>query len=148
VRPVDLGRVAAQAELLRVQHLLGRQIMRAVWAGVAVIFLIAMLVMLHIVAYLALQRVLIPLWDASAILGFDLVIAVLCGMVAARSTPSTLETDAKQIRDQALSEIKEGLAVGAIVSLLGRLAFRAAGRKNVFGMTLAALAARFLSKRQ
>jgi hypothetical protein len=148
VRTVDLGRTAAQAEVLRIRSLINRQITRAVLAGIAAVFLTAVLVMVHVVAFIALGPVLPPLWDAVAILAFDLAVALLFGLIAAKSTPGPIEAEAKVIRDQALSEMKESLAIAAILSPLGRVAVRAAGRKNLYGMTLAALTARFLSKRK
>jgi hypothetical protein len=148
VRTADLGRAAAQAEVLRIKSLIARQITRAVMGGVAAVFLVAVLVMVHVVAFIALGPLLPPLWDAVVILAFDLVVALLFGLLAAKSTPGPVEAEAKVIRDQALSEMKESLAIAAILSPLGRVAVRAAGRKNLYGMTLAALTARFLSKRK
>jgi hypothetical protein len=146
VRTVDLGRTAAQAEILRLKRLVRRQITRVVWGVVAAAFLIAVLVMVHVVLFALLNLVLPPIWSTVVLLAFDAVLAGLFLVLAFRGSPDTLEIEAATIRDQALLEMRESLAIGAILSPVTRLAFRSAGRKNMWGMTLAALTAQFLSK--
>ena len=132
--------------MLRLRRLVHRQVFRAVWGAVAAVFLVAVLVMVHVLAYTILANWLPPVWDAVALLGFDLVVAVLFGVLAARGAPDRLEAEAKVIRDQALAEMKESLAITALMSPLTRVVIRSAGRKNLLGMTLAALATTFLGK--
>ena len=146
MRTVDLGRTAAQAEVLRLRRLIRRQVWRAVWAVVAVVFVIAVLVMVHVVAYMLLASVLPPIGAAAIVLAFDLVVTALFAVLALRGAPDRVETEAKAIRDQALSEMKESLAITALLSPLTRVAIRSAGRKNLVGMTLAALATTFMAK--
>ena len=119
--------------------------MRVVWGVVAAVFLIAVLVMVHAVAFALLTLALAPVWATVVLLAVDLLLAILFGAMAARGAPDTLENEARAIRDQALIEMRESLAVGAILSPVTRLAFRSAGRKNLWGMVLATLTARFLS---
>ncbi len=145
MRTVDLGRTAAQAEVLRIKRLVRRQAMRAVWGVVAAVFLIAVLVMLHAVIFALLTTALSPLWATVVLLVIDLLIAIVFIVLAARGAPDTLEVEARNIRDQALLEMRESVAISAILSPVTRMAFRSAGRKNLWGMTLAALTARFLS---
>lgn len=146
MRTVDLGRTAAQAEVLRLRRLIRRQIWRAVWAVVAVVFVIAVLVMVHVVAYMLLTNVLTPVVAAAIVLVFDVVVTAVFGVLALRGAPDRMETEAKAIRDQALAEMRESLAVTALLSPLTRIAVRSAGRKNLVGMTLAALATTFMAK--
>ena len=74
MRTVELGRTAAQAELLRMKRFIRRQAMRGVWGAVAAVFAIAVLVMVHVVAYHgAGTPLLTPIWAAVVVLGFDLV---------------------------------------------------------------------------
>ena len=114
-------------------------------ASSLIVFLIAVLVMIHVVAFALLTTVLSPLWSTVAILAFDLVMALIFILLAARGAPDPLEVEARAIRDQAILEMRESLTIGAILNPVTRLAFRAAGRRNLWGMTLAALTARFLS---
>ena len=113
---------------------------------VAVVFVIAVLVMIHVVAYMLLANLLPPVVSAAIVLAFDLVVAALFAVLALRGAPDRVETEAKAIRDQALSEMKESLAITALLSPLTRVAIRSAGRKNLVGMTLAALATTFMAK--
>ncbi len=148
MRTADLGRAAAQAEFLRIKRLIHRQMMRAVWGAVAAVFLVAVLVMIHVIAYFALVPALLsPLLGAVAVFAFDLVVALIFGIMAMRSAPDAIEVEAKIIRDRSLYEMKQSLAIGAIVSSVSRLVFRSSGRKSGLSMTLEALITRFLSSK-
>lgn len=128
MRTVDLGRTAAQAELLRIKLLIRRQAMRGAWGAVAAVFAIAVLVMVHIVAALLLTLAVGPIWANVIVLGFDLVMVLIFGLIAAKSTPARVETQAREVRDQALLEMRESLAVGALLNPMSRVAVRAVGR--------------------
>lgn len=149
MRTVDLGRTAAQAELVRLKRLLRRQAMRAVWGGVAVVFLIAVLVMLHVVAYFALVPALLsPLLGAVAVLVFDLILLAIFGLMAKGGAPDRVEAEAKIIRDEALVGMRQSVAVSALLSPVTRLILRSRGGKSMWGMTLATLAASMMSNRR
>jgi len=145
VKTVDLGRAAAAAEVLLLKRMVQRQVMRAVYGAVAAVFLIGVLVLLHIVVFYALGPYLGPLADSAVLLAIDLVIAIVCGVLAMRNTPDAVEVEAKLIRDQSLRGMKESLAVAALIGPVGSIASRMLGRKRGAGLTLAALAATFLS---
>ena len=146
MRTIDLGRTAAQAELVRLKRLVHRQIMRAVWAAVAVVFLIAVLVMVHVVAYIALVPALLsPLWAAVAVLVFDVVVAAVFGLLAKGGAPDRVEAEAKSVRDEALVGMRQSLAVSTLLSPVTRLILRSRGGKSAWGMMLATLAASFMS---
>ena len=147
MRTVELGRTAAQAEILLIQRMIRRQVMRVVWGAVAAVFAIAVLIMLHVLAFMALAALLSPILDAVAVLGFDALVMIIFVVFALRGAPDPIEAEARMIRDQALAEMRESVAISVLLGPAGRLALRAAGRKNVWGLTLAALAARFLTKR-
>ena len=149
MRTVDLGRTAAQAELVRIKRLVRRQAMRAVWGAVAVVFLVAILVMIHVVAYTALVPALLsPLLGAVAILVFDIVVAGIFGLMAKSSAPDHVEAEAKVIRDEALVGMRQSLAVSALLSPVTRLILRSRGGKSAWGMMLATLAASIMSNRR
>ncbi|WP_158744288.1 hypothetical protein [Acidisphaera sp. L21] len=148
MRTVDLGRAAAQAEIFRLKRLLRRQAMRAVWGAVAVVFLVAVLVMLHFVAYIALVPALLtPIWGAVAVLGFDVVIVLICGLMAMSSSPDVVEEEAKILRDQSLAAMRQTLALTAMLAPLSQMLFRKAGRQSLLGMTVAALLAKFVTNK-
>ena len=119
--------------------------MRVVWAVVAAVFLVAVLVMVHAVIFAALTTVLSPLLSTVVLGVIDLLFAILFIVLAAKGAPDTLEVEARNIRDQALAEMRESVAIAALLSPVTRIAVRSAGRKNIWGMVLAGLTARFLS---
>jgi hypothetical protein len=145
MKTLDLARAAAQAEGLRLRRLIRRQVIRAAFAGVATVFLLAALILLHVVAFVALAPHLTPLEDSAVLLGCDLVVALIFGLLAARDTPDAVEAEAKQLRNQSLGAMKEGIVFATLFGPAGRLVERAIGRKRFYGLTLAALAASFLA---
>ena len=145
MKTVDLGRAAANAEVLRLKRMVGRQVMRVVFGVVAVVFLIGTLILLHVVGYLALGPYLTPLEDSAVLLGVDLLIAILCGVLAMRNSPDAIEVEAKLLRDQSVMAMKESLKFAALVGPVGAAATRLLGRKRGAGLTLAALVASLLA---
>lgn len=146
MRTVDLGRTAAQAELVRLKRLVHRQVMRAVWGAVAAVFAIAVLVMVHVVAYFALvPAALTPLPGAAVVLAFDVVVAAIFGLLAKGGVPDKVEAEAKLVRDEALVGMRQSLAVSTLLSPVTRLILRSRGGKSMWGMMVATLAATFLS---
>ncbi len=128
MRTIDLGRAAAQAELLRFKLLIKRQAMRGVWGAVAAVFAIAVLVMVHVLLFMLLSLLLPPIWAAVVVLGFDFVMLLIFGLIAAKSQPGRIEVQAREVRDRALLEMRESLAISALLNPVARVAVRAAGR--------------------
>ena len=135
MRTVELGRAAAQAELLRFKLLIKRQVWRGVWAVVAAAFAIAVLVMIHVLLFQALNLVIAPIWSTVAVLVFDVVMLLIFGLVASSSKAGATEASAREVRDQALIEMRESLAISALLSPVGRVAVKAAGRGAVGALT-------------
>ena len=148
MRTTDLARVAASAEVLRIKRLVRRQVFRAVFGAVALVFALGVLVLLHVVGYNAMVPSLTPLEASLVLLALDLAIAAGFGVLAARGGPDAVEQEAKLVRDQAIVEMRESMAVATLVGPVGRLAGRAFGKKHMYGLTLAALTARFLTGRK
>jgi 4-amino-4-deoxy-L-arabinose transferase-like glycosyltransferase len=121
MRAVNLAKVAAEAEVVRIQHMLKRQGMRAAFGLVAVLFALGVLVLAHIAGWQVLRLYVLPIYATLILLGVDLVMAVIFGILAARSSPSRAERDALAIRQQALREARSALALGALVPVAGRL---------------------------
>jgi hypothetical protein len=145
MQTVDLARAAASAEVLMLKQMVRRQIMRAVYGAVAVVFVIGALVLLHVVGFEALAPHLTPLEDSAVLLGVDVVVAVIFGLLASRSSPDAIEVEAKLLRDQSLRAMRQSLAVATLLSSVGRMAATVVGKKRAAGLTLAAMAATFLA---
>jgi hypothetical protein len=61
-----------------------------------------------------------------------------------RTTPGRIEREALQIRETALAELGEAMAMTALVGP----ALRLLGARKTYGLTLAALTARYLASRK
>jgi hypothetical protein len=121
MRAVNLAKVAAEAEILRIQHMLKRQGMRAAFGLVAVLFVLGVLVLAHIAGWQVLRLYVTPIYATLILLGVDLVIAAIFGILAARSSPSHHEREALAIRQRALHEARSSLALGALIPIAGAL---------------------------
>jgi 4-amino-4-deoxy-L-arabinose transferase-like glycosyltransferase len=119
MRAVNLAKVGAEAEILRLRHLLKRQGKRAAFGLVAVLFALGVLVLAHVAAWQVLRLYVPPIYTTLILLGVDLVIAAIFGILAARSSPSGAERDALAIRQRALHEARNSLALGALLPLAG-----------------------------
>jgi hypothetical protein len=142
-RSVRLVRVAAQAEGLRLRRHGRRLVVRAALGAVACLFAVLALAVAHIAGFLALLPVLSRVPAALVVLGVDVVIALVLGFLATRGGADEIEREAREVRDRALEQLKEKLAFFTLFAPLSRMM----GKRGVYGMTLAALTARFLSGR-
>ncbi len=143
MRTVELGRTAAQAELLRFKRMLRRQAMRGVWGAVAAVFAVAVLAMIHVLAFVILEPLITPIWSAVVVLAFDLLMLVIFGLIAVNGKPDRIEIQAREVRDLALLEMRESMAVSALLNPVGRVVLKAAGRG-----ALGALTPSFLSRKR
>ncbi len=102
MRSINLLKVAAEAELLRLRALLARQGRRAAFGAVAAIFMLGVLVLAEITGWQVLRLYVAPIPTTLILLGINFAIAALFGALAARSSPSHTEREALQVRRQAL----------------------------------------------
>jgi hypothetical protein len=121
MRAVNLVKVAAQAEVLRLQYLMRRQGIRAAYGLIAVIFGMGVLVFVHAAVWQLLRMYMDGLHATLILLVIDLVIAAGFGLMAAKSSPSHAEREALDIRQHALREARNSLALTAVVPIAGSL---------------------------
>jgi Ni/Fe-hydrogenase subunit HybB-like protein len=121
MRTTNLIKVAAQAEMLRIQHMLKRQGIRAAFGFAALVFVIGALVLANVVGWQVARMYVEPIYASLIMLGVNLLIAVVFGLLAARSSPSRHETDAIEIRKRALREARGSVALSAVVPIAGAL---------------------------
>ncbi len=119
MRTVELAKVAASAEALRLRRLAYRQGMRAAYGAGAAVFGIAVFVLLHVVAYHAMVPRVSPFAASLILLAVDLIIAAVLGYLALRNKSDSVEDEAKMIRQQAIVELQKSMTV---VSLAGEAA--------------------------
>ena len=121
MRATSLIRVAAEAEILRIRHLLKRQGMRAVLGLAGVVFILGVLVLANIAGWQVLRLYVSAISATLIMLGVNLLIAAIFGVLAARSSPSRTEREALEVRRRALQEARSSVALGALLPAAGAL---------------------------
>jgi len=124
MRAVELAKVAAAAEALRLRRIAHRQGMRAAFGAGAAVFGIAVFVLLHVVAFYAMVPALSPLAAIVIILGVDLVVAAVLGFLAMSNTPDAIEVEAHQVRQQAVAEMRKSITLIALVGEVAGMVIR------------------------
>ena len=124
MRTVDLAKVAASAEALRLRRLARRQGMRAAYGAGAAVFAIGVLVLLHVVAYHAMIPAVSPLVASLILFGFDLLVAAVLGYLALSDKPDTIEDEAKMIRQQAIVEMWRSVTTMALAGEIAGIMVR------------------------
>lgn len=132
MRAVDLAKIAVEAEILRIQHMLKRQGMRAAFGFVAVAFALGVLVLANVAGWQMLRLYVMPIYATLILLGINLLLAAMFGFLAAKSSPGHAEREALAIRQRALHEARSSLALGALLPIAGTLlsSRRNIGRKS------------------
>lgn len=123
MRPFRLARIAAEAEGVRLRGMAARVATRLAFAVIALFFVLGAVVFVHVAAWYELRVGLDQSFLAtSGVLGgTDLLLAVILGFLATRSTPSTIEIEALEVRRKALEGIGSALSLTQIVLPLLRL---------------------------
>ena len=124
MRTVELAKVAASAEALRLRRVAYRQGKRAAYGAGAAVFGIAVFVLLHVVAYNAMVPVISPLVASLILLAVDLVLAAILGYLAFSNKPDAVEDEAKMIRQQAIVELRKSMTVMAMAGEAASLMVR------------------------
>lgn len=114
MRTVDLAKIAASAEALRLRRIARRQGMRAAYGAGAAVFGIAVFVLLHVIVYNLLVPHVSPLTASIILFVFDLVVAAVLGFLAMSNKPDSIEDEAKMIREQAVVEMRRSVSTMAL----------------------------------
>jgi hypothetical protein len=121
MRAINLVKVAAEAEILRIQHMLKRQGVRAALGLAAFVFILGALVLANIAGWQLVRFYVDPIYASLIMLGVNLLIAMIFGLLAMRSSPGRHEREALKVRQQALREARSSLALGAVIPIAGTL---------------------------
>lgn len=155
MRAVELAKVAASAEQLRIKRMVRRHGLQVAFWAAAGVFGVAVFVVLHVLIYNLLTPHMSSVLASLVLLAIDAVLAGVLVVVARRDRPDAVEEEARQIRQQALVEMRSTLTVTALAGsaaavVLGRGRSKpgvtVVGRRSsvrVFGD----LAARLLARR-
>jgi hypothetical protein len=115
VRSINLLKIAAEAERLRLRALLARQARRAAFGMVALVFILAVLALAEVAGWIVLRSYLEALAATLVLLGVNLVIAIVFGFFAVWSSPSHVEREALRVRQQSLDAARGALPFVAAV---------------------------------
>ena len=145
MRTLKLTQIAARAELLLLRRQATVVFRRVAYGAVAAVFGLGVLVLLHVIGYMALLQFagLAPFYCALIVAGVDVVFMLIFLLLASGKMADPVAAEARLVRDQSLEQARESLTIAAMV----RPAARILGRKQVYGAVLAALTARFLGSR-
>jgi hypothetical protein len=116
-------KLALDAELVRLRTMAARQGRRAAFGSTALVFALAVLALAEIAGWQGLQLWVEAISATLILLGINLVIAAVFGLLAARSSPGHVEREAMRVRQRALDAARGSLlftaAVPATTALLG-----------------------------
>ena len=116
MRSVNLLKIAAEAEFLRQRAMLARQLRRAAFGFLALIFALGVLITAEIAAWQGLRFYVAALTATLLLLGLNLVIAAGLSVPAVRSHPTAL-----RVRQQALERARAALTLTALLPAVPRL---------------------------
>jgi hypothetical protein len=117
MRSINLLRIATEAELLRLRAMVARQGRRAAFGIVAFIFALGVLALAEAAGWQALRIYVVSIVATLILLGVNLIIAGIFGVLAARSPPGHVEREALRVRRQALEAARGSMAFTAVVPL-------------------------------
>jgi len=123
MRTVRLARVAAQAEVLLVRRIVSGIVRRAIFGAVAAVFGIAVLVLVHVAAALALEQYagLSALLSVAIVLAVDLVVTVIFGLLAAGKVHDPVADEARRVRDLSIEQARASLTLAQMLAPATRM---------------------------
>jgi hypothetical protein len=133
MRPIRLARIAAEAEGVRLRGMMARIVTRAIFAVIALFFILGAVTFGHIAAWYEIRVALDQSYLATAGIlgGADLLLAIILLFLASRSTPSRVEIEAREVRRQALAGIGSAMNLAQLVlPLVTRIVGARRGRRR------------------
>jgi F0F1-type ATP synthase assembly protein I len=118
VLPFSLGKVALEAEGLRLRHMAKRLVVRVVLGYFALGMVFGAVTFLHVAGWFWLRDYLRPAPVALIFTGIDLLLGLILGVLAVRSSPGRVEREALAIRRRALEDIAAQMTVSALAMQL------------------------------
>ncbi|MCQ8239248.1 hypothetical protein [Rhizosaccharibacter radicis] len=130
MRVVELGKVAASAEALRLRRMgmrLGRQ---AAFLVLAALFGLFALISLHVVLFALCDGPwnLGNVGSSFVLLGFDAVVAIVLVLLGRGKGADAVEIEARITRDRSLAEMRSAAALTAVTTTVAGPVGRMAGR--------------------
>jgi hypothetical protein len=104
LRPLSLATAAARAEAIRSRHWAKRHLSKIIYGAAALLVLFAAVFWLQVALWHWLRGTFSRQEAALIIGGGDLLVAAILGGLAARSAPSQVEREAREVRDMAIRD--------------------------------------------
>ena len=131
MRTVNLLKIAAEAELLRLKAMLKRHSLRAAYGLIAAIFALSVLALANVAGWQVIHWYVKGLSATLILLGFNLLMAVIFAMFTLRSSPGRNEREALSIRRQALLSARGSLPLATVIPVAsGLLRYRRSRRRR------------------
>ena len=123
MRTVRLTRVALQAEILLLKRLAAVAVRHAIFGAVAAVFALAFLTCLHVIAVMAIERFanLSPIVSVAIVLGLDLIVTAIFGVLAAGKISDPVADEARRVRDTSLEQARQSLTLAAMIAPATRM---------------------------
>jgi hypothetical protein len=123
MRPIRLARIAAEAEGVRLRGFITRVVTRLILAVIAFLFVLGAIVFGHVAAWYEIRTALDQtfLVTTGIVGGADLIVAIILGLLASRSSPSRVEVEALEVRRTAIQGIQNTLSISQMLIPLLRL---------------------------
>jgi len=123
MHPFRLARIAAEAEGVRLRGRATRFVTSAIFALIALFFVLAAVVFGHVAAWYAVRTALDQsfLTTTGIMGGGDLLLALVLGFLATRSSPSRVEVEALNVREKAIEGITGAVHVTQVLVPLLRI---------------------------
>jgi len=110
--------------------MVARQGRRLAFGMVAFIFVVGVLILAEVAGWQALRLYVASIDATLILLGVNLVIAVIFGLLAVRSSPGHAEQEALRVRQQALEAARGSLALTTMVPVATTLLRRRRGGRQ------------------
>ena len=128
MRVVELGRIAAAAEAVRIKRQILRYSRQAAFLAVAALFGLFALAFVHVLLWMLCVGPWNtgPVWASLIVLAVDLVVVGVLVLLGRGKLPDPIEVEARITRDRSLSELRNAVALTAVTGPAGRFAGRTA----------------------
>lgn len=131
MRTVELTKVAVASEGLRLRRFARRQALRVAFGVGAAVFALFALGVLHFTIFIVIERWLGPIGSVLVVLALDVIGAGVLGAMAFSSKPDTVEQEARDVRAQALIELRRSLTTMGMAAEVGGVLLRRRARSGV-----------------
>ncbi len=119
MRITEFLRIAAEAEILRLRHLLARQGRRAAFGAVGAFFGLSVIVLADVIFWQLLRLYVTAIYATLILLGVNLILTAIFAALASWSSPGRAEEAALRIRRDALQGARGSLVLTAALPVAG-----------------------------